>query len=78
LRFSFQSETLPSPTETASTFPLTLQLVLQTTSANVLGPAPVAEEGEEEDGERGVEVQGDRGLSWVWMRTVLSWPALAM
>jgi hypothetical protein len=67
LRFSFQSETFPSPTETASTFPLTLQLVFQTASANVFPPAP-----DDEGGVRGVDVHGDRAESWVWIRTVLS------
>jgi hypothetical protein len=45
LRFSFHKLTLPSPLLTARTFPLTLQLTLQTTSPNLPSPpdAGVAE-----------------------------------
>lgn len=78
-KFSFQSVTFPSPQLTASRFPARLHDTLQTTSGN-LPVGAGAPEGETIvlDGSSAAFTQGDEGVSFVQINTVLSWDAVAM
>jgi len=78
-RFSFQSVTFPSPQLTANKFPARLQDTLQTTSGNLPagGGAPVGDT-IVLDGSSAVFTQGDVGVSFVQINTVLSCDAVAI
>src|SRR5262249_40039263 len=71
-KFSFQSVTFPSPQLTAKILPARLQETRQTTSGNLPATAGVDVGGEAEEGSSAVFTQGDVGVSFVQMRTVLS------
>lgn len=74
-RFSFHSVTLPSPQLTARILPARDQETRQTTSGNLPGvePVDVGDDAPEADGSSAVFTQGEVGVSFVQMRTVLSW-----
>ena len=73
-RFSFQSVTLPSPQLTARMLPARDHETRQTTSGNLPGVelVDVGDEVPDADGSSAVFTQGDVGVSFVQMRTVLS------
>lgn len=78
-KFSFQRVTLPSPQLTASKLPAKLHDTRQTTSGNFPGGggAPAGET-IVDDGSKAVFTQGDVGVSFVQMSTLLSWEAVAI
>ena len=73
-KFSFQRVTFPSPQLTASMLPAKLHETRQTTSGN-FPAAGAGDEGERdtEDGSRGVFTHCEVGVSFVQIKTVLSW-----
>jgi hypothetical protein len=83
-KFSFHSVTFPSPQLTAKIFPARLHETLQTTSGNfpagiVAGaPPPPADCGGsvDKDGSKAVLTQGEVGVSFVQIKTVLSYEVL--
>lgn len=84
-KFSFHSETFPSPQLTARMLPAKLQDTRQTTSGNFPGAAlgvaaagaPVVADVPSDEGSKGVLTQGFSGESFVHMRTVRSCDAVA-
>jgi hypothetical protein len=82
-KFSFQRVTLPSPQLTASKLPARLHDTRQTTSGNLPGgggAAVGAAVGETtvEEGSSAVFTQGEVGLSFVQIKTLLSCEAVAI